>query len=595
MKNLILSFFALVLFIRLSAQSGGVLNISKISATSGSFTGLINDYQYFGRGICNIGDVNKDGYSDLAISARNNSTLEGAIFILFLDNNFKVKSYQIIERNVNGLNGTFSSMQFLGLNSIANIGDLDNDGINEIAVGNSTGGGNSRGEVFILFLNSGGSVKSFKIIGPNTLILDNNNDFGSSITTINDIDKDGVREVVVGAPGDNDGGAERGALYILYLTNSGDLKSFKKISSTKGSFHGVISNGAHFGRCLTSIGDLNKDGQTDVVTASLGNTYELWVLFLDTIGNVKTHKKIDSDSGNYKLYDRVRSFGSISNLGDIDGDTNSDLVLGNYDDSVNNISSGVVRIVYLLNNGNVKDVKKISNQNLTDQMEADERFGYSIAYSNDLDNNFKSSILIGSDLRDDGGSNKGAIYLLSLDGAVHPTPPKALWRVNATSGNQNTVFNFTQYSTGFPSAYKWSITPNTFTYQGGTSDTSANPIIKFNQTANYSVQLKVTNPFSSDSLLRSSYISVQKVGVNNVEKNYTAISIFPNPTNGLVQIQSPINIQTILVFDITGKQLLQQEPNAQTDEINISNLPQGLYQIHVQTEMGVLVKKLIKE
>lgn len=62
-----------------------------------------------------------------------------------------------------------------------------------------------------------------------------------------------------------------------------------------------------------------------------------------------------------------------------------------------------------------------------------------------------------------------------------------------------------------------------------------------------------------------------------------------------MQIQSPVNIKSILVFDITGKQLLQQQPNTQTDEININNLPQGLYQIHVQTEMGVLVKKLIKE
>ncbi len=594
MKKLILSFIAIFIFIRLSAQSGEVLEMNKISATNGSFTGLTNDYKYFGRGVCSIGDVNKDGYSDLAVSAMNNSTLEGAIFILFLDNNFKVKSYKIIERNINGLTGAFSSMQFFGLN-LSNIGDMDNDGINEIAVGNFTGGGNSKGEVFILFLNEVGTIKSFKIIGPNNLTLDNNADFGRSITTINDLDNDGVREVVVGAPGDNDGGAERGALYVLYLTNIGNLKSFKKISSTQGKFHGVINNGAHFGRCLTSIGDLNKDGKTDIVAASLGSTYELWVLFLDSIGNVKTYQKIDSDSGNYKLYDRVRPFDNISYLGDIDGDTNSEIVIGNYNDSVNNISSGVVRIVYLLNNGSVKDVKKISNQNLTNQIEADERFGYSTAYSIDLNDNFKSSILIGSDLRDDGGSNKGAIYLLSLDGAVHPTPPKALWRVNATSGNQNTVFNFTQYSTGFPSAYKWSITPNTFTYQSGTSDTSANPIIKFNQTANYSVQLKVTNPFSSDSLLRSSYISVQKVGVNNAEKNTTAISIFPNPTNGLVQVQSPVNIQTILVFDITGKQLLQQEPNAQTDEININNLPQGLYQIHVQTEMGVLVKKLIKE
>jgi PKD repeat protein len=594
MKKIILIFFLAQPFLVL-AQPGNILSFKKLSAATGGLSGIDINLKYLGLSTSLINDIDKDGTKDIAIGVYDESKLEGNLFVLFMKEDFSVKSYYRIGPNIGGFNGTFSvNMSQFGANTTL-IDDLDKDGINELAVGNSSGGVNNMGEIYILFLNSNGIVRKWLRIGSDVISLNNNSYFGKSITTIKDLNIDGINDLVIGA---------NGFLKVVFLDSTGNVKSYQKISPTEGNFQGIVGS-TSLGYSVSNIGDLNKDGIEDIITTSIGNSgpdlisSALWVMFLNNNGKVKSHQKIANDSGNYN--DTIRPYvlfgNAISYIGDIDSDGNSDIAIGCRDDSFNNIKSGRGRILYLNQNGTVKSIKRIDNNslNFSGVLKDGDNFGTSLSGGFDLDGDFKNDIIVGSPRRDDGGIDKGAIYLLSLDGAVHPTPPKALWRVNVLSGNQNTVFNFTQYSTGFPNAYKWSITPNTFTYQSGTSDTSANPIIKFNATANYSVQLKVTNPFSSDSLLRSSYISVQTVGLNNLTKNTTAISIFPNPTNGLVQIQSPISIQSILVFDITGKQLLQQEPNTQTDEININNLPQGLYQIHVQTEMGVLVKKLVKE
>jgi len=594
MKKIILIFF-LVKSLLILAQTGDILRFKKLSSTTGGFNGMDINLKFLGLSSCIMNDIDKDGIKDISIGVYDENKLEGNLFVLFMKEDFSVKSYSRIGPNIGGLNGNFSNdMSQFGSNTTL-IDDLDKDGINELAVGNSSGGVNNMGEIYILFLNANGIVRKWLRIGSDIISLNNNAYFGKSITTIKDLNIDGINDLVIGS---------NGFLTVVFLDSTGNVKSYQKISPTEGNFQGIVGS-TSLGFAVSNIGDLNKDGIEDIITTSIGNSgpnlmsSALWVMFLNNDGKVKSHQKIANDSGNYN--DTIRPYvlfgNAINYIGDIDSDGNSDIVVGCRDDTSNNIKSGRVRILFLNQNGTVKSIKRIDNNslNFSGVLKDRDNFGSSLSGGFDINGDFKNDIIVGSPGRDDGGIDKGAIYLLSLDGAVHPTPPKALWRVNATSGNQNTVFNFTQYSTGFPSAYKWSITPNTVTFQSGTSDTSANPIIKFNQTANYSVKLKVTNPFSSDSLLRSSYINIQTVGINNLAKTNLAIQIYPNPTNGLVQIQSPVNMQSILVFDITGKQLLQQTPNSQTDEINMHHLPPGLYQIHIQTELSVIVQKLVKE
>ncbi len=80
-----------------------------------------------------------------------------------------------------------------------------------------------------------------------------------------------------------------------------------------------------------------------------------------------------------------------------------------------------------------------------------------------------------------------------------------------------------------------------------------------------------------------------------VEENLIGnIKIYPNPTTGLVFIDSKTeNIISASVFDIMGKNVLQQIGNIQ--ELDISNLQKGMYFLRIATDNGELIKKIIKE
>jgi hypothetical protein len=66
-----------------------------------------------------------------------------------------------------------------------------------------------------------GSVASYQIVSSTSGNLGNlpsiNERFGTSIDTIGDLNNDGITDLVVGAPLDNDGGNYSGAVFILYM------------------------------------------------------------------------------------------------------------------------------------------------------------------------------------------------------------------------------------------------------------------------------------------------------------------------------------------------------------------------------------------
>jgi D-alanyl-D-alanine carboxypeptidase len=69
------------------------------------------------------------------------------------------------------------------------------------------------------------------------------------------------------------------------------------------------------------------------------------------------------------------------------------------------------------------------------------------------------------------------------------------------------------------------------------------------------------------------------------------ITVYPNPTNGLVQIEIPnLTIQGIKVYDLQG-QLVKETTECQFDLSNFSN---GTYFIKAQTKQGFYSYKLIK-
>ena len=71
-------------------------------------------------------------------------------------------------------------------------------------------------------------------------ILDDYEYFGRSVSAMADSNGDGVGDLAVGAFYDDDGGTDRGAIYVLFMASTGVVKSFQKVSDTMGSFTGII-------------------------------------------------------------------------------------------------------------------------------------------------------------------------------------------------------------------------------------------------------------------------------------------------------------------------------------------------------------------
>ena len=194
--------------------------------------------------------------------------------------------------------------------SLTCIGDLVGDSVVDIAVGAYRPmGGGDQGAVYVLFLNTGGTVKNAAKLsdgeGGFPFVVGDDIRFGGSVIAINDLDGDSVNELVVGAEYDDDGGNNRGAVHVLFLKVDGTVKSSQKISDVEGTSEPLnLGNGDSFGVSMASMGDLNGDDVNDIaVGASLddgggNNRGAVYVLFIQAGGTVKSFQHIsDTDGG----------------------------------------------------------------------------------------------------------------------------------------------------------------------------------------------------------------------------------------------------------------------------------------------------------
>ena len=79
---------------------------------------------------------------------------------------------------------------------------------------------------------------------------------------------------------------------------------------------------------------------------------------------------------------------------------------------------------------------------------------------------------------------------------------------------------------------------------------------------------------------------------NIAEKNISSMSIYPNPTNGVVTINSAELVVSLKVLDFTGRTVLQTD---RTKNIDLSSFDVGIYFLEVNTLQETIIKKIIKK
>jgi hypothetical protein len=80
----------------------------------------------------------------------------------------------------------------------------------------------------------------------------------------------------------------------------------------------------------------------------------------------------------------------------------------------------------------------------------------------------------------------------------------------------------------------------------------------------------------------------ENIGSISVVKNEN-IKIYPNPVKDELRIESgDLKIESVEILDLSGKKI-------STNSIDVSPLPQGIYFVKLETEKGIVTKKIIKE
>ena len=342
----------------LSLNTDGTVNsYVKISDTEGEFTAPLGDEDVFGTDIESIGDLDGDGFQDIAVSARRDpdgGSDRGAVYILFLNADFTVKNYQKISDTQGGLNGVLEEGDYFG-GSVANIGDLNGDGTIDLAVGayRDGDGGSNRGAIYILFMNTDGTVNNFQKISDTSGNFDEEfNDemfFGKSIDMMGDLNADELIEIAVGARGyQEDGAINFGAFYILNLNVDGTVESYVKYTEGLQYFSGDIDEGDSFGFSVSNIGKLTEKNCIGVGAFSDNEGgFEMGSAWILQLGEILSIEDLNGFSSKTFLYPNPskNSF-SLNDITDVSNiqivDINGRLVV-----SYDNLASNFFDVSYL--------------------------------------------------------------------------------------------------------------------------------------------------------------------------------------------------------------------------------------------------------
>ena len=81
----------------------------------------------------------------------------------------------------------------------------------------------------------------------------------------------------------------------------------------------------------------------------------------------------------------------------------------------------------------------------------------------------------------------------------------------------------------------------------------------------------------------------------DIEQNSNNIEIYPNPTSGIINFDfSNINIDKILITDVTGKIIIEKINFQQSETINLSSYANGIYFIKLDNQNNIYIQKIIK-
>lgn len=324
--------------------SGGSTGVTAASASSASavLTGQSGG-DNFGNTLA-FGDINGDGYADLAVGAPSRNAgagvNQGVIYTFLSTGTPGISSGSATGAN-SSITGQGSGDKF---GSSASLGDFNGDGYADLAVGapnRNAGAGGNQGVVYTF--NSAGSTGIASTVAASAIRLITGNassdQFGNALI-INDLNGDGFADLIAGASGLL---GSQGKAYIFNSDSSGVIAS--SLGMATNSILGPGGN-SKFGVAMAGC-DLNGDGLMDLVIGADGFNTNQGILYAFHSSGSSGITVTSSSGANASVGGPAvggAHFGRSADCGNFNGDQYYDIVSGA--DTVNGATTGGAAYIF---------------------------------------------------------------------------------------------------------------------------------------------------------------------------------------------------------------------------------------------------------
>ncbi|WP_047551064.1 beta strand repeat-containing protein [Methylotenera sp. G11] len=360
---------------------------------------------------------------------------------ILVDNDVRIQQLNVNLVNTAAGNGGFvingAVADDLSGWSVANAGDVNGDGRDDVIVGAPGLTGTALGKTYVVY-GKGDNTAAVELsdvaLGVGGFAITTSQASaknGYSVSAAGDMNGDGLADLLVGAEGYSGSGE---SFVVFGKVGVGDTTDNVNLDAlgAKGFRIYNAATGDLNGRSVSAAGDVNGDGLADLIVGLPGSNYNAVdagvgvVVYGKANANDVDVSAAFSGTGGFGISNLVSSDMtgySVSGAGDVNGDGKADVVISIPGSDFNAVDAGVAYVVLggsftghlnvsELTANNAGFIIKNSLATVNDGIGIDGSISYAVSGAGDVNGDGYADLIVGVQFDDDAGTNTGRSYVV---------------------------------------------------------------------------------------------------------------------------------------------------------------------------------------